>query len=168
MSVNADNSVEIYTDGACSGNPGPGGYGVILKYGALEKEFSGAFLETTNNRMELTAAITGLQKLTRPCSITLYSDSQYLVDAMNKGWAISWRNNNWRLKSKGKAKNIDLWQQILELSSLHQVKWVWVRGHADNPFNNRCDTLATSAIKEKEPLEDKGYKRETESKASLF
>lgn len=163
-----NNYVEIYTDGACSGNPGPGGYGVILKYGAHDKEFSGAYRETTNNRMEIMAAIVGLQKLTRPCNVTVYSDSQYLVDAMNKGWAISWRNNNWRLKSKGKAKNIDLWQLLLELVSNHQVKWVWVRGHAENPYNNRCDKLATTAIKDKKPQEDEGYLKDSKIEESLF
>ena len=168
VSTREQNHVEIYTDGACSGNPGPGGYGVILKYKAHEKEFSGAYRLTTNNRMEILAAIVGLEKLTRPCNITLYSDSQYLVDAMTKGWARSWRNNNWKLKSKGRAKNIDLWQKLLQLAEKHQIKWVWVRGHADNPYNNRCDKLATGAILEQEQQEDTGYLKEASGEESLF
>lgn len=167
MTTISESNVEIYTDGACSGNPGPGGYGVILKYGAHEKEFSGAYRETTNNRMEIMAAIVGLQKLTRPCEVAVYSDSKYLVDAMSKGWARSWQNNNWRLKSKGKTKNVDLWKQLLDLAYDHQISWNWVRGHADNPYNNRCDKLATSAIKEKELQPDTGYLGELKEE-SLF
>ncbi len=139
--------VHIYTDGACSGNPGPGGYGVILKYGQHEKELSGAYENTTNNRMELMAAIKGLEKLKEPCRVIIYSDSKYLVDAMTKGWVVKWRARGWMRNSTERAKNVDLWKRILELTQKHQVKWVWVKGHADNPYNNRCDKLAVESIK---------------------
>ncbi|MTI86164.1 MAG: ribonuclease HI [Firmicutes bacterium] len=137
--------VEIYTDGACSGNPGPGGYGVVLKYGENIKELSGACEDTTNNRMELLAVIKGLEALKRPCQVTLYSDSKYIVDAMNKGWVRGWQARGWIRGNKKPAKNSDLWKKILELSSEHKVEWVWVKGHADNEFNNRCDWLAVEA-----------------------
>ena len=137
--------VEIYTDGACSGNPGPGGYGVVLKYGENIKELSGACEDTTNNRMELLAVIKGLEALKRPCQVTLYSDSKYIVDAMNKGWVRGWQARGWTRSNKKPAKNSDLWKKILELSSEHKVEWVWVKGHADNKFNNRCDQLAVEA-----------------------
>ncbi len=137
--------VEIYTDGACSGNPGPGGYGTILKHGEQVKELSGGCENTTNNRMELLAVIKGLEALKRPCQVTLYSDSKYIVDAMNKGWARGWQARGWVRSNKKPAKNSDLWKKILELSSEHKVEWVWVKGHADNEFNNRCDQLAVEA-----------------------
>lgn len=141
--------VEIYTDGACSGNPGPGGYGTILKYGPHEKEISGACENTTNNRMELMAAIKGLEHLNEPCKVTLYSDSRYLVDAMTKGWVEKWRSRGWMRTGSEQAKNVDLWERILELASMHRVRWVWVKGHANNPYNNRCDQLAVAAVKNK-------------------
>lgn len=140
--------VEIYTDGACSGNPGPGGYGTILIYGGHEKVLTAAYDNTTNNRMELLAAIVGLEALKRPCQVTLYSDSQYLINAMTKGWLEKWRNNNWMRNKKEKAKNIDLWKRLLAAAQPHQITWVWVKGHADNEMNNRCDQLAVKAIKE--------------------
>jgi len=137
--------VELYTDGACSGNPGPGGWGAILKYKSHERELSGGDPHTTNNRMELLAAIMGLEMLTEPCAVTLTSDSRYLIDAMTKGWAQKWRNNNWVKPDKEPAKNPDLWERLLSLCATHQVAFVWVRGHADNQYNNRCDALAVEA-----------------------
>ena len=133
--------VTIYTDGACRGNPGPGGYGVILEYGAARREISGGEPLTTNNRMELRAAIEGLSALREPCEVTLYSDSRYLVDAVTLGWAESWRKTAWK---NGKAKNPDLWERIYELTSIHKVKFVWIKGHNGHPYNERCDTLATA------------------------
>ena len=151
--------VEIYTDGACSGNPGPGGYGVVLKYGDNIKELSAAYKETTNNRMEILGAIVGLESLKKPCKVTLYSDSQYLVNAMTKGWVNRWRSNNWMRNKNEPAKNIDLWERLLPLLKEHNINWVWVKGHANNHYNNRCDHLAVSAIKEQIPLIDDGFKK---------
>jgi ribonuclease HI len=139
--------VEIYTDGACSGNPGKGGWGTILLYRGKEKVLSGYAEETTNNRMELTAAIEGLKALKEPCRVKLYSDSAYLVDALQKGWLWSWKRNGWtRGKEKDELKNSDLWQEIDRLIQVHKVEWIKVKGHADNEFNNRCDKLATGEI----------------------
>ncbi|HZK17853.1 MAG TPA: ribonuclease HI [Clostridia bacterium] len=140
--------VDIYTDGACSGNPGPGGYGVVLLYNGVEKELSGTCLDTTNNRMEMLAAIKALEALKKPCDVVLYSDSRYLVDGINKGWVEKWRRNGWMRGKNKEAKNVDLWKRLLNIASRHQIKWVWVRGHCDNKYNNRCDRLATDAIKE--------------------
>ena len=134
--------VTIYTDGACRGNPGPGGFGVILEYGAARRELSGGEPLTTNNRMELRAAIEGLSALREPCEVTLYSDSRYLVDAVTLGWAESWQRSAWK---NGKAKNPDLWEQLLSLLSVHRVTFSWVRGHHGHPENERCDALATAA-----------------------
>ena len=134
--------VEIFTDGACSGNPGPGGYGVILRYKQFEKEISGGAVETTNNRMELSAVIAGLSALTEPCDVTLMSDSKYFIDAMEQGWAVKWRAKGWMRNAKEKAQNPDLWEQILRLFEYHHVKLVWVKGHAGHPENERCDRLA--------------------------
>ena len=136
--------VELYTDGACSGNPGPGGWGAILKYGSVEKELCGGEKDTTNNRMELTAAIEGLSALKEPCAVTLYSDSKYLVDGMDKGWARSWQKNSWRKADKKPALNPDLWERLIELFDIHSVTLVWVKGHAGHPYNERCDALAVS------------------------
>jgi len=139
--------VTIFTDGACSGNPGPGGWGAILRYNQVEKELSGGEKETTNNRMELTAAISALSALKEPCSVTLYSDSKYLVDGMSKGWAKGWRAKGWR-KSDGKpALNPDLWQQLLDLFERHEVELVWIKGHNEHPENERCDRLAVAESK---------------------
>jgi ribonuclease HI len=146
--------IKIYTDGACSGNPGPGGYGVVLIYGEHIKELSGAYENTTNNRMEILAAIIGLETLKRPCRVTLYSDSQYLVNAMTKGWLDKWRRNNWMRNKNERAKNIDLWKRLLTAVEGHQVGWVWVKGHATNEMNNRCDQLAVAAIKDKPRQQD--------------
>ncbi len=134
--------VEIFTDGSCSGNPGPGGYGVVLRFGEYEKELSGGEKETTNNRMELMAAIAGLEALKERCSVTLYSDSKYLVDAINCGWAVRWRENGWMRTKKEQALNSDLWERLLMLIERHQVNLVWVKGHAGHPENERCDKLA--------------------------
>ena len=137
-------TVTLYTDGACSGNPGPGGWGVILEYMGHEKEMSGGEDNTTNNRMELTAVIKGLQALKEPCVVELYSDSKYVIDALEKGWAESWRAKNWKKADKKPALNPDLWEILLELTEKHQMHYHWVKGHADNPKNNRCDQLAVA------------------------
>ncbi len=134
--------VEIFTDGACSGNPGPGGWGVILKYGSASKELSGGEENTTNNRMELTAAISGLEALKERCFVTLYSDSKYLIDAIEKGWAEKWQANNWMRTKKDAALNVDLWKRLLPLLEYHRVTFVWVKGHAGHPENERCDKMA--------------------------
>ena len=154
--------VTIYTDGACSGNPGRGGYGVILSYNGTEKELSGGYRKTTNNRMELLGVITGLSALKEPCRVTLYSDSRYVVDAIEKGWAVSWRQNGWKRKS-GKAQNPDLWEKLLALLEKHTVTFVWVKGHAENEKNNRCDTLATTAAAGEDLLPDTEYEAEAAS-----
>ncbi len=134
--------VEIYTDGACSGNPGPGGYGVILKYKGQVKELSGGEPQTTNNRMELMGVIKGLNALKESCVVMLYSDSKYIIDAINKGWVKKWRANNWIKSDKKKALNIDLWEQLLDLLDKHEVTFNWVKGHAGHTENERCDELA--------------------------
>ena len=135
--------VSIYTDGACSGNPGPGGWGAILIYKENRRELSGGAAETTNNRMELTGVITALQTLKEPCEVTLYTDSQYIVNAINKKWLAGWKAKNWKRKD-GELKNIDLWQELDRLLSVHSVTFNWVKGHAENELNNRCDALAVS------------------------
>ena len=137
-------TVTIYTDGACSGNPGPGGWGAILEFNGIEKELSGGAPETTNNRMELTGVITALEALKEPCAVELYSDSKYVIDALEKGWAISWRAKGWRRADKKPALNPDLWARLLDLCETHKVTCHWVKGHADNPKNNRCDELAVA------------------------
>lgn len=146
----------IYTDGAARGNPGPGGYGAILKWGAVEKELSRGYRLTTNNRMELLAVISALEALTKNnLNVTIYSDSQYVVKAVNEGWL-----NNWiRTDFKGGKKNKDLWKRYFALSKNHSIQFVWVKGHADNPYNNRCDILATRAADGKNLLVDEGYER---------
>ena len=135
--------IELYTDGACRGNPGNGGWGAILVYQGKEKELSGGEEITTNNRMELMAAIAGMEALKEPCQITLTSDSKYLTDAINKGWLASWKKNGWRKADKSAVLNVELWQKIDELINIHNVEFVWVRGHAGHPYNERCDVLAT-------------------------
>ena len=140
--------IEIYTDGACSGNPGVGGWGCVLLFGDLFKEFSGAEGNTTNNRMELMAVIKGLSALKVPCDIDLYSDSAYTVNAFTQGWLDNWQKNNWRGSDKKEVKNRDLWEELVRLTTLHNVTFHKVKGHADNELNNRCDLLATTAIKE--------------------
>jgi len=138
--------VTIYTDGACSGNPGKGGYGAVLIYNGHRKELSGGYISTTNNRMEIMAVIKGLEALKEPCYVTLYSDSKYVVDAIEKGWVEKWKNNNWYRNKSDKALNVDLWKRLLELLKIHEVHFCWVKGHADNVENQRCDTLARGAI----------------------
>ena len=139
--------VDLYTDGACSGNPGAGGYGAILIFKGIEREISGAEASTTNNRMEIYAVIVGLEKLKERCSVTVYSDSAYTVNAFNEGWLYGWMKNGWK-KADGKpVQNVELWQQLYSLVMQHEVKFVKVKGHADNAYNNRCDELARTAIK---------------------
>ncbi len=135
-------TVTIYTDGACSGNPGPGGWGAILIYGRHKRELSGGEAQTTNNRMELTAVISALELLKEPCAVELYSDSKYVIDALDKGWAVSWQAHGWRKGDKKPALNPDLWERLLELCRTHKVNTHWVKGHAENEYNNRCDELA--------------------------
>jgi len=134
-------SVRIYTDGACSGNPGPGGWGAILVYGSTEKEISGGEGSTTNNRMELTSVISALEALKEPCEVSVYTDSQYVSNAVNLGWLASWRRMGWKRKG-GDVKNPDLWMKLVPLLELHKVEFIWVKGHADNEYNNRCDVMA--------------------------
>lgn len=134
--------VDIYTDGACSGNPGPGGWGAILMYGEHRKELSGGEKQTTNNRMELMAVICALKALKKPCKVNLYSDSAYVVNAFNQNWIIGWQRNGWKNSAKVPVANIDLWQELLSLTNTHVVSFIKVKGHADNEFNNRCDELA--------------------------
>ena len=137
-------TITIYTDGACSGNPGPGGWGAILQYGPHTREMSGGEADTTNNRMELTGVIRALQALKEPCIVELYSDSKYVIDALSKGWARSWRAKGWVKSDKKPALNPDLWELLLDLCQVHQVRTHWVKGHAENLYNNRCDQLAVS------------------------
>ena len=140
----ADTQVSLYTDGACRGNPGPGGWGAVLVYEGHEKELSGGEKETTNNRMELTACIEGLKALKRPCRVILTTDSKYVCDAVTKGWAVSWRRRGWVKGDKKPALNPDLWETLLGLLEVHDVSFVWVKGHAGHPYNERCDRLATA------------------------
>ena len=135
-------TVTLYTDGACSGNPGPGGWGAILEYMGHEKELSGGEESTTNNRMELTAVIEGLKALNESCIVELYSDSKYVIDGLSKGWAEGWQKNGWRKADKKPALNPDLWETLLALTRKHELRYHWVKGHADNPKNNRCDQMA--------------------------
>ena len=145
--------VNIYTDGSCRGNPGVGGWGAILVYGEHRKELSGGEAQTTNNRMELTAVIEALSALKEPCLVTLTSDSKYVIEALEKGWAEGWKQRGWRKADKSPALNSDLWERLLNLTHFHQVTTVWVKGHAGHPYNERCDQLATDfADKIKEEL----------------
>ena len=137
-------AVEIYTDGACSGNPGPGGWGAILRYNGAEKELSGGEAQTTNNRMELTGVIMALLALKESCIVELYSDSKYVIDALEKGWAWGWRKKGWVKSDKKPALNPDLWETLLNLTMQHEMRYHWVKGHAQNEYNNRCDALAVS------------------------
>ena len=136
--------VEIYTDGACRNNPGRGGWGAVLVYAGREKELSGGEKLTTNNRMELSAVIAALSALKEDCEVTLTTDSQYVVNAIEKGWLDSWRNNGWRKSDKSHVQNVDLWEQLIELLERHKVSFVWVKGHNGHPYNERCDVLATT------------------------
>ncbi len=142
------NEVIIYTDGACSGNPGPGGWGAILMYQDVKKEISGGTKNTTNNIMELTAVIEALKMLKRPCNVKVYSDSAYVVNAFLQNWIVGWQKRNWKNSNNEEVKNRELWQELLHLTTIHNVKFIKVKGHADNKYNNRCDELARNAIKE--------------------
>lgn len=150
-------SVTIYTDGACSGNPGPGGYGVLLQSGKHTRELAQGYRRTTNNRMELLALIKGLELLNRPCEVTLFSDSRYVVDAVEKGWAKSWKARGWKKADKQPAVNADLWDRALKVLEKHRVKLRWVKGHASNEGNNRCDEIAVAASHSSGLLIDEGY-----------
>ena len=151
--------VTIYTDGACLGNPGPGGYGVVLLFGAHRRELSGGFRRTTNNRMELLAVVVGLRSLKEACRATVYSDSQYVVNSIEKGWAARWRSNGWKRNRTEKAINADLWEQLLELCEKHDVKMVWVRGHSGVKENERCDQLSVAAANKADLPIDEVYEK---------
>ena len=138
-------TVEIYTDGACSGNPGPGGWGAILRYKSAERELSGGEARTTNNRMELLGVIRALEALKESCIVELWSDSKYVIDGLEKGWAAGWKKRGWVKSDKKPALNVDLWERLLELTGKHEMRYHWVRGHAENAYNNRCDALAVAA-----------------------
>ena len=160
--------VLIYTDSACIGNPGPGGYAAVLLYGNRRKELCGGFRLTTNNRMEIMAAIVGLQALKTRCSVTLYTDSQYLAEAMMQGWAKRWRADSWRRNRKEKALNPDLWERLLDLCDQHEVEFVWIQSHAGNPENERCDKLSMQAAQRKNLPADTGYEDTQTAKPPLF
>jgi ribonuclease HI len=149
--------ITIYTDGACTGNPGPGGYGIILQHGEKRREISAGFRLTTNNRMELTAAIVGLKILRYRCAVTIYTDSQYVVKGITLGWAKRWRANGWRRNAQEKAINADLWGELLDQCAEHEVTFEWVKGHANHPENERCDRLAVLAAQGKDLPRDDGY-----------
>lgn len=151
--------VTMYTDGACSGNPGPGGYSAILMTGTHRKELSAGYRKTTNNRMELLGAITGLEALTKPCTVRLHTDSAYIVNAFNKGWARKWRAQGWMRNKKDRAENPDLWERLLSLCEQHEVEFIWVRGHNGNPENERADVLAVDASQSPPLLVDEEYER---------
>ena len=138
--------VDMYTDGACSYNPGPGGYGIVLIYNGIEKQFSGFDESTTNNRMEITAVIEGLKKLKEPCDVTIYTDSAYTMNAFDLGWLENWQQNNWRNAQKKEVLNKDLWQELLAQMEKHNIAWVKVKGHSDNKYNNICDKLARAEV----------------------
>lgn len=150
--------VEVYTDGACSGNPGAGGYGALLLYGSAKKELSQGYRMTTNNRMEMLAVIKALEALKEPCQVTLYSDSKYVIDAITKGWVAKWKQNGWQRNKKEKASNVDLWEAMLVQLERHDVTFQWVKGHADNPGNERCDALARAAILSDNLQNDENYR----------
>ena len=147
-------TVRIYTDGACSGNPGKGGYGAILEYNGARRELSQGFLCTTNNRMEILSAVVAMETLKEPCNVVLTSDSKYLVDSVKQGWIEKWRANNWYRTKNEKAKNVDLFKRLVTQLERHNVEFVWVKGHAGHPENERCDQLATTAIKSDNLIED--------------
>ncbi|MBR4874707.1 MAG: ribonuclease HI [Clostridia bacterium] len=153
-------TIDLYTDGACSGNPGKGGYGVVLKYKEHTKELSGGFSLTTNNRMEILAVIKGLEALNETCNVNVYSDSKYVIDAINEGWVYKWELNGWMRNKKDPAINVDLWEQLLVLLDEHNVEFHWVKGHAGHAENERCDKLAVSAYQSDDLPEDTGYNSE--------
>lgn len=150
--------IDIYTDGACSGNPGAGGYGIVMLYKGIRKELSQGYRVTTNNRMEMLAVIKALECLKEPCQVTLYSDSKYVVDSITKGWVYGWKKRGWIKSDKKKALNVDLWERLFPLLEKHQVEFIWVKGHAENVENERCDELARGAIASGDLLEDENYR----------
>ena len=152
MGMDNKKSVTVYTDGACSGNPGAGGWGVVLLYGENQKELNGGEEETTNNRMELTAVIKGLEALKYPCRVDLYSDSAYTVNAFLNGWIYGWQKNGWKKNDGKNVLNVDLWKRLMDLTYVHEVTFIKVKGHADNFYNNRCDELARAGIKKVKPI----------------
>ena len=156
--------ITIYTDGGCLGNPGPGGYGTVLLYGEHRKELSGGFKLTTNNRMEILACIAGLEALKYKCNATIYSDSKYVVDGIEKGWAKRWKKNGWKKNNKEKAVNPDLWERLLNLCEKHEVKFEWVKGHAGNTENERCDVLAKESAKKNDLPKDTPYEESVKLK----
>jgi ribonuclease HI len=160
--------VQIFTDGACRGNPGPGGYGVVLVFGGRTRELSGGFRKTTNNRMELLACIEGLRALKQPCSVVLTSDSKYVVNTMVRGWAKRWRSNGWKLSPSKPAKNPDLWIDLLDLCEKHDVRFEWVKGHSEHPENERCDALAVAASNGKDLPADLGFEMPAMPEGDLF
>ena len=149
--------VTMYTDGSCRGNPGPGGYGVVLKFGRNRHELSGSFRQTTNNRMERMAPIQGLEMLKESCKVAEFSDSKYVVDGIEKGWASGWRANGWRRNKRQRAENVDLWKRLLDLCEQHEVKFHWLRGHDGDPENERCDEMAVAATFDQNLPVDSGY-----------
>lgn len=153
-------TIDLFTDGACSGNPGRGGYGVVLKYKGHTKELSEGFLLTTNNRMEILAVIKGLEALNETCNVSVYSDSKYVIDAITKGWVYKWEASGWMRNKKDPAVNVDLWEQLLVLLDEHNVEFHWVKGHAGHPENERCDRLAVAAAAGEDLSEDEGYRPE--------
>jgi len=155
--ANKRKHITMYTDGSSLGNPGPGGYGVVFQFGPHRRELSGGFQHTTNNRMEILAAIEGLHTLEEPCRVTLHTDSQYLVNAITKGWVRRWQANGWQRNKQEVALNVDLWTRLLPLLEQHEVTFVWVRGHAGNPDNERCDELARLAAQQPHLPVDEGY-----------
>lgn len=152
MSQKCKEKVKLYTDGSCKGNPGAGGWGAILEYKGADFEMSGGEAETTNNRMEITAVIEGLRALKRPCSVDVYSDSKYVVDAINLGWVLKWKANGWMRNRTEKALNPDLWKELLSLLETHEVTFNWIKGHNGNPKNERCDALAVKEAKKQEKI----------------
>lgn len=160
--------VEIFTDGACRGNPGRGGYGTILRYNGRDKEISAGYLKTTNNRMEIMAALVGLEALKEPCEVTLFSDSKYVIDAMTKGWIHGWCKKGWSRGNAGELKNADLWKKLYRISNKHKVHWTWVKGHAGHKENERCDALATEAADGKKLLNDVEFERVNGNAQNLF
>jgi len=161
-------SVDVYTDGACKGNPGPGGYGVILRCGEHGKELHGGRRRTTNNRMELLACVEALRALKSACDVTIHSDSKYIVNAFSKGWAERWRRNGWKRNKHDKAENADLWAEFLTLSDQHRVRFEWVRGHSGHPENERCDQLATTAAALHDLPPDLAYEEQVERSKGWF
>ena len=162
-------NIEIYTDGACDPNPGgPGGFGAVLIYNDRQKEISGGFCPTTNNRMEIYAAIKGLEALKTACNVTLYSDSKYLVNAMTEGWVKRWKENSWWRNKKEKAVNTDLWKKLLSLCEIHNVEFKWVKGHDGNPLNEKYDSLSVTALKQEGLPVDEGYENRSDDEVQSF